>query len=532
MDAHVFRRLCDSLCPLLQGARLEKIYSPAEHVIVFTVYAQKHKRHLVFRSGRQNPFCYISAERPVALAHPPALIMRYRKYCAGKRIVSCTSDWLKRRIYLLFHTHNPSLTEAEAVIAETWLVLDMREGIQLVLGKCPIPEEDKTPDTCDTIWPEPHRIDDALDNWRQWPIMTPALRRTLPHLDLLDKQALILDLEAGGGDIFSYSQEQESTELSAWPLPKELMKERLERVFENPLDATSFAGDAIVLGKAAARLRNKAALPHEREVARLTRLFEKLDLEEERLNALLQLHEDALLLQNVLWQYPPDTKQNSIEIIPTDSNTALPLRRITLDPRLTLRENMQMFFHKAGRGRRGLDFLQSRRSTLTKQLETVQQRALAAHAGAHENALPPSGTQQSQHVNTQQADVPHGIQAFSSSDGFIIWRGKDAKGNGAVLRAAHAQDLWLHVDGGPGSHCVIRRHFSGQEIPERTLHEAASLAAVKSWQKDNPYADILCAHVKHVKPMRNAARGMVRIDKVLQSFRVSIDGDIEQKLAL
>ncbi len=525
MDAHVFRRLCDVLCPLLHHARLEKVYSPAKDVTVFTFYAQKRKQHLVFKAGRQNPFCYISKERPVALAQPSALIMRYRKYCAGRHIVSCSADWIQRKIFLLFHTHSASIADTEAIPPETWLVLDMREGIQLVLGRSP----HTSPSPHENHWPDAQYIDDALENWRQWPIMTPALRRTLPHLDVLDKQALLMDLQAGGGDVFLYTSDK-NTELYAWPLPPALIHGRQERTLEDPLEATSLIGDDIVLGKAAEQLRNQAALPHEREITRLTKLLQKLELEEERLNNMQALHEHALRIQGILWQFPPDTKLPHIDIETMDETTQK-TQRITLDPRLTLRDNMQAFFHQAGRGKRGLDFLQKRRDTLEQQRAMTQDRAHALHAGAGTPTAPAaSHTHKEQRATLHQPTLPRGVQAFCSSDGFIIWRGKDAKGNGAVLRGAHAQDLWLHVEGGPGSHCIIRRHFSGQDIPTRTLHEAASLAAVKSWQKDSPHADIVCAYVKHVKPMRNAATGMVRIDKVVNSFRLTIESDVENKL--
>ena len=56
MDAHVFRRLCDALAPVLLGARLEKIQSPAEHVYVLTIYgSRQRKQHLVFKAGRRDP---------------------------------------------------------------------------------------------------------------------------------------------------------------------------------------------------------------------------------------------------------------------------------------------------------------------------------------------------------------------------------------------------------------------------------------------------------------------------------------------
>ncbi len=533
MDAHVFRRFCQNLAPQLLGARLEKIQSPAENIFVFTLYAQQKKRHLVLKIGRQNPFIYFAKERPVAGAHPSALVMRWRKYCSGRRIALCTYHWTERKIYFLFRGISTE-TIPQVAPPETWLVLDLREGPKLFLGKSPpeLLDMDYSQTTSNSedfalydniAWPKAHELSTACENWQQWPMITPALRRILPLLDSLDGQALMLDLEAGGGDLYVYGQ-SEQAEISAWPLLPNQTKGKEERIFEDPFEATSFVGDALVLGAAATKLREEAANPQKREAKRLQKLMEKLNTEEERLQDMVKSQEQALRIQALLWQIPQEVKLTQLE---TEEGT------ISLDPRYTVRENMQNLFHKASRGKRGLDFLEKRRIVITSQWQAVQNAATNLAAGGQ---LSQTKNNAGKAKNTKKdtlkdmPSLPKGVQAFKSSDGFLILRGKDSKGNWAALRAAHAQDIWLHVEGGPGSHCIIRRHFAGQEIPERTLHEAASLAAVKSWQKDNPTAHILCAQVRHVKPMRNAPQGTVRIDKAQSTFRVDIISNIEELL--
>ena len=58
----------------------------------------------------------------------------------------------------------------------------------------------------------------------------------------------------------------------------------------------------------------------------------------------------------------------------------------------------------------------------------------------------------------------------------------------------------------------------------------AALAASKSWQRDAARARIQYAEVRHVKPMRNAPAGTVRIDKSLPSREVAVDLALEEKL--
>ena len=68
------------------------------------------------------------------------------------------------------------------------------------------------------------------------------------------------------------------------------------------------------------------------------------------------------------------------------------------------------------------------------------------------------------------------------------------------------------------------------DIIYRTLQEAGMLAALKSWQKDQESASIQYSLAKYIHPMKNAAPGMVRIDRSEGAFRVRIEHDIEERL--
>ena len=67
-------------------------------------------------------------------------------------------------------------------------------------------------------------------------------------------------------------------------------------------------------------------------------------------------------------------------------------------------------------------------------------------------------------------------------------------------------------------------------MPERTLDQAGALAACKSWQKDAARARILYAEVRHIRSMRGAGTGTVRMDKILYSREVPVDASLETRL--
>ncbi|MFR1534505.1 MAG: hypothetical protein ACLSTO_13230 [Bilophila wadsworthia] len=103
-----------------------------------------------------------------------------------------------------------------------------------------------------------------------------------PLLPPDEQAALLLDLEAGGGDLFLYENAAGERELSAWPLPPERRRDadgtpREELVVEDAIRACAAAGEAQVLRGIAALSRAEAAKPHQAEANRLRKLLLKLE---------------------------------------------------------------------------------------------------------------------------------------------------------------------------------------------------------------------------------------------------------------
>ncbi|HSH36174.1 Rqc2 family fibronectin-binding protein [Schnuerera sp.] len=105
----------------------------------------------------------------------------------------------------------------------------------------------------------------------------------------------------------------------------------------------------------------------------------------------------------------------------------------------------------------------------------------------------------------QTASKPH---HYISSDGFHIFIGKNNKQNDFLtLKTARKEDLWFHVQKMPGSHVIIRSE--NQIVPEKTLEEAALLAAYYSKGKNSTNVPVDYTEKKDVKKPKNAKTGMV-----------------------
>lgn len=497
MDAHLFRLFCASATPLLRGAAVEKIQEPEAGLLVFSLYSQGVKRQFVFHSGKISPFCFMAAERITANKPPTAQIMRLRRYFGQKRIGSVISQVWSRRLWLM-----AGIREEGAKIP--WLCLDLAKGASLhFLEEGNLPREETV------IWPSLKNLETALENWRDWPVLTPALRRTLLSLTPEDRGALLVDLEAGGGDIFLYADENDRiSRVSAWPLS--LVKK--EEISEDILPALAKTGRDLVLLPFYGKGQTKARERLDRRRRQLEKVLTNLEKDAKKHRAALAKEKDALALQANLWRWPENDHEEFVNVGD---------RKIPLDKRFTIRSNMERFFKNSHRAKRGLVFAEQRKGEILAELSQLKD---APEGKGFKNTVAVQKV-------SARTNAPKNAAVFTSSDGYVLWRGKNAKGNAAILRAASPHDLWLHVETGPGAHVIIRRAHPADNPPERTLDEAGALAACKSWLASADNAGIMYAEARHVRPIRGSL-GEVSIAKLAMTRVVHLDSGLEGKLMI
>ena len=100
---------------------------------------------------------------------------------------------------------------------------------------------------------------------------------------------------------------------------------------------------------------------------------------------------------------------------------------------------------------------------------------------------------------------------FTSTEGFEILVGKGAKDNDHLtFRVAKSNDLWLHAADYPGSHVVVRSQ-NRQEVPPKTLLEAAQLAAFYSQAREESKVAVHYTLRKFVHKPKGAVAGLVNL---------------------
>jgi predicted ribosome quality control (RQC) complex YloA/Tae2 family protein len=111
---------------------------------------------------------------------------------------------------------------------------------------------------------------------------------------------------------------------------------------------------------------------------------------------------------------------------------------------------------------------------------------------------------------------------FTSADGMEILVGRTARDNDTLtFQIASQRDFWLHVQGSPGSHVIVRNPAGLETLPRETLREAAALAARHSKARKAGQVTVHVARVKDVTKPRGAPPGQVSL-KRYRSVRASV----------
>ncbi len=198
--------------------------------------------------------------------------------------------------------------------------------------------------------------------------------------------------------------------------------------------------------------------------------------------------------------------------------------RVPLDPTLTPQQNLERYFKRYRKSKRGLPIILERLGKL--EAEQAELRGLAAELedAASTAALdslrsrleslcrPPRhrGTGKS-----QEAAVA-GPKRFVSADQLEILVGRNQRSNDELsTRIARGNDMFLHVSGRPGAHVIVRLQ-KGQVMPQETLLDAATLAVyfsstsrARSQLQDGAGFDVDYTAAKYVRKPKGAAPGLV-----------------------
>ena len=197
--------------------------------------------------------------------------------------------------------------------------------------------------------------------------------------------------------------------------------------------------------------------------------------------------------------------------------------QIDLDPARSVDENAKRYFSLHRKAKRGTEIVRGRladvEGRLTSLRDLIRDAGVANGLGELERieaALVPLArrlpARDRARSSASKAEGPE-PRTFRSSDGLPILVGKSGPGNDRLTwRLARSHDLWLHVQGSPGSHVVVRLN-KGKPVPPRTLREAAQLAAYYSRARGQVKVPVDYAVRKYLRKPKSAAPGVVLLSQ-------------------
>jgi len=100
--------------------------------------------------------------------------------------------------------------------------------------------------------------------------------------------------------------------------------------------------------------------------------------------------------------------------------------------------------------------------------------------------------------------------------------GRNARENEELsLKFAKSDDLWLHAQGTPGSHVVVRLE-KGSDPPPETIKDAATLALLYSDLKKSGKGEVIYTRRKYVRKAKGQPPGTVTVTQEKAIF-VTLD---------
>lgn len=568
-DGIVTKSIVDELNNKLKGGRIEKILQPEADEIYLNIRSLRQNYKLVLSASASYPRLHLTnavKENPLT---PPVFCMMLRKHLSGSKIINFDFIDYERIIGIVVEAVNElgDISEKKLIIE----IMGRHSNIILLNSEGRIYDSIKHIDSdissVREVMPARQYVLPPVQNK-----ISPSVLDTETLLSKLDSYNKTIDkflldnikgfspllctevcyragIEAKTGAA-ALSQDTEATRSLKNALESILQEIRQSRyapciIFQDsqqqkPLDfhcleirqynngnilkcnSISQALDTFYSTRDnAERLRQKKSDIYKVLNTSIERCSKKLAIQQDTLRDVSDREKLKLcgeLITANIYAIPKNTKKVSLLNYYSEAEEYMD---IPLDSNLTPQENAQRYYKKYAKAkstfafttkqleetRKELDYLESVLQLLDNcitlaEIDEVRQE-LTEQGYMNLKRKMKSGRK----ASNRRPEISEPLR-FKSSDGFNILVGKNNKQNDYLtLKFAQSNDIWLHTKNIPGSHVIIKR--DGQDIPAKTLEEAAVLAAWHSKARLSSNVSIDYTAVKSVSKPSGARPGMV-----------------------
>ena len=557
LDASYIGALSRELSSLIVGARVDKIHQPSRDDIVIALRGPEVKgKRLLVSANASFPRVYLTSRTRENPASAPMFCMLLRKHLTNGKIISVSSPDMERIVDICFEVNdemgvqsrrtltcelmarhsNIILRDAEDRVIDCLKRVDLEQSTREVLPglfyRLP-PRQEKISakdysraELFDIISNETDEI--LCEKWliSTFLGLSPLVCRELSYRASGDVTIHMSSLtpetrEKLASAIFDMANDEPKPcivydgkkpfEFSFFPIRQYGEKMRCEEKTSLSDTLSEFYEEREI----ADSLKSKTQGISQVVKTALSRTARKVALQKEELikaEGREKLREHAeLIAANI---YRLEKGMTSF----TTSNYFSEGEEITLklDSRLTPQENSEKLFKEYRRMKNAERYL-SEQIKLSEEelvylesvLESIDKADSEATIAEIREELCETGYVDKGKLQQKRKERALSPYRFVSSDGYAIYAGKNNKQNDMLtLKFAEKRDIWLHTKNIPGSHVIIE--CTGlDDLPDRTITEAAIIAATYSRAKDSVNVPVDYASVKFVKKPQGAAPGRV-----------------------
>ena len=287
---------------------------------------------------------------------------------------------------------------------------------------------------------------------------------------------------------------------------------------QKPMPSLSAAMDAFYLGRdLRARMQQKSAGLQRHIKSALERTEKKKAIMLEAIRQSAQAEENRVFGDLLTANLHLIARGASSVTVQNYYADGCPETEIPLSTRLTPSQNAQSYYKKyrkakvAGQYARGqLDAIERDLALLENALDDLDKCETTADLGEVRYVLSQAGflrPEPSRGRGGKPKKLPEGKPCrFTAPDGTVIEVGKNSLQNDRLTLHARGGETWLHAQGIPGSHVLIRTE---SDPSDETLLYAAKLAAYFSKGRNHPQLPVDYTLRKYVRKSANAPAGLV-----------------------
>ena len=549
LDTVMLSALAAELRPKLEGARIDKVRQPEREQVLLSIRNKGENMRLLINAGAGSGRVALTRQSFENPAEPPMFCMLLRKYLVGARIEKLTQpNWerllmvdiishnelgdsvcLKLAIELMGRNSNLVLVGDDGRIIDCLRRMEYGGDVQRrmlpgMIYRLPPAQKKPLIFDCDRA-----QIESALNSSEDGkPLdkrlldsfsgLSPLVCRELVHRAFYDISCLPNALEAFLESV--RAGEFTPTLLTKDGKPAEYsfmqLKQYGSEYEQQSLNSFSELLDAYYSKRELSERRRRRAreLSHSVKTAR-DRIQRKLvcRLEElERTYGREEIRKNAELLTANMYRVKRGDSSVTVEDYYTDG---CPSVEIKLDILKTPQQNAAAMFKEYNKlktaeihltalvaeGEKQLDYLNSvldelERAETERDLAEIRRELLeTGYLKKQKGAKPDKSKKQ-------------GPMRFISSDGYEILVGRSNSQNDELTtKTARRTDIWLHTKSVHGSHVIIS--CEGREPPERTIAEAASIAAYYSQGREGGKTAVDYTAVRFVRKPSGSMPGKV-----------------------